>query len=146
MSPRSRSKKEHRRSRQTHDPGHRRLHAKCQFVVGDESFDARVDGDVPQMALIHFLNQVELRTLQARIHSRVTEIGYNGLRDGNLGRPDRRPLMSGRQKCTAVILHATVAPRRRDREESWQVVAFASQSIADPGTDTWPHEIRLPGM
>ncbi len=87
-----------------------------------------------------------MRLLQARIQLLVGQVRDDGLGDRDFCRADRHALMSGGQEGAAVVLHAAVTPRRRDRDEGRQVLALAAQSIADPGPDTGPHEVRLTGV
>src|SRR5262249_49223242 len=99
-----------------------------------------------QMPTVERLNQVELFTLFVRLQTLVAEVRNRRLGDRSLGRTNGCALVHGRQKRAAVILHATMSARRRDRDERRQTLVVTSQAVADPGPDARPDEVRLAGV
>ena len=86
------------------------------------------------------LHQIELQTLKLFSRFRATQIAHLRLGHRHLVVPDGSTLEAGWQERGSIKLLSTVHQRRRDGDETRQVVVFATQSISNPSPHTWPRE------
>ena len=122
------------------------LHPKSEFERVDSPLQGGVGGVFLQMILVHLLQHVQLDSLQVDVGFRIFDVLDGGVFGLNAGVADRRPLKVGRQEGAAPVLHAAMAERRANGDESRQVLILRAQAVGHPGTDAGTDERVAAGV
>ena len=123
-----------------------RLHAKRQFERLHACLQRSLGAGSSHVFSITLFKTLQLELLNLTRQTRVANKLHLRFGGGNAGIANCGALVGRREKRRTPIVNSAKRERRADRHECWQAGVLCSQSIADPRSHTWPHEVVAAGV
>ena len=124
--------------RDVHEVWHFSLHAECQFVALNDTFNLVIGFVALESFLVEALHQVKLLALRRRGERTVTQVGHATIATvaaRGAFHANARSLIHGRQEARAVVLCAPVSGGWIECDEARKILIDSAQSVQRPRSE-----------